>query len=276
MGNYIRRYIVAPSVTREDVAELACSLRKGQKKTAVFTLCDLEGKRVRKSHARLAKELNVRIVEIDSGISSKLLIEAAENVLGQNTFLYREKDDEDLSICHPDALWLKNTFNSDGLSWLLDNFFDDDPPWKRENFYVLPGNPPETDCMLPIHANLLKPVKPGKLRACPVCDTLYMSKFPLAQCTNPECRFATRPFETAREAYRIVKTQVSDDGWGRCPRCQMGKTFAFRIEQCFDCGQLMKGYNDMIKVDLKDNQEQVSDFLNRVRRAQGNYWWKFW
>lgn len=274
MGNYICRYVLSPEVTTDDVESLACYVRAYEKAPATFTLCDLENKNLRKPAFKLARDHGVRIIEIDTRLHSRSLIAAADSVFGDGRYLYREADDDEIAIIHPNALWLKNTFGTDGLAWLL-NVFADIAPWNTQNFYALPGNPPDSSCSIPIHAKLLKPVKPGQPRECPMCGNVYVSKFPRAQCRDPECHFGTIPFETAKEAFSIAKVHVDDTGWGRCPRCQREKTFSNLIEQCFTCGQLMEADGQYI-ARLVDNRERAQSLISRIQRQHSSRWWKFW
>lgn len=274
MGNYICRYILSPEVTTDEVEDLACHVRTNHKVPATFTLCDLENRNPRKPAFKLARDHGVRIVEIDTRLHSPALIAAADQVFGKGRFLYREADDDEIAIIHPNALWLKNTFGTEGLAWLLD-VFEDIAPWNTRNFYALPGNPPGSSCSLPIHARLLKPVKPGQSRECPMCGKVYVSKFPRAQCRDSDCRFGTIPFETAKEAFHIEKVLVDDTGWGRCPRCQRTRTFANVIEQCFTCGQLMQADGRYV-ASLADNREQALSLIAVLRDQYTSPWWKLW
>jgi hypothetical protein len=172
MGNHIKRFILAPSVQRGAVRTLAVRLREEQRRLTTLTFCSLEDKQPRLEHARLAKQVNARKVEVESALLPEVLVRAADAALGAGNFLFREKDDESLAVCHPNALWLRNTFGVDGLEWLIDNFFEDHASWGTERFYALPGNPPSCDVTLPIHVNMLRPARParpGEPRECPIC-----------------------------------------------------------------------------------------------------------
>jgi hypothetical protein len=269
MGNHIKRFILAPSVQRDAVMALAVRLREEQRRPTTLTFCSLEDKQPRLEHARLAKQVNVRKVEVESALLPAVLIPAADAELGAGNFLFREKDDENLAVCHPNALWLRNTFGADGLEWLIDNFFEDHTSWGTERFYALPGNPPNCDVTLPIHVNMLRPARRGEPRACPICAQVYVSRFPRAQCRNTDCHFSYIPFESARDAYRIVAAKVGNTGWGSCPRCKKSRTFAAIVEQCQKCGQVIEATNASFKVDMKDNRTAAYSLMEELQRQAG-------
>ena len=266
MGNQIKRFILAPAVQREAVMALAVRLRAEQRRPTTLTLCSLEGRQPRQEHARLAKQVNARKVEVESALLPAVLIQAADAAFGAGNFLFRAKDDESLAVCHPNALWLPNTFGVDGLEWLIDNFFEDHTKWGTERFYALPGNPPTCDVTLPIHVNLLRPARAGEPRACPICGQVYVSKFPRAQCRNADCHFGYMPFESARDSYRIVKAGVGNTGWGSCPRCNKSYTFTALVEQCQKCGQVIEATNASFKVEMKDNRAAAYSLMEELQK----------
>ena len=145
--------VLAPEVSRGQIESFAKTLRAEQSRPTALTLCDLSGRSVRKPAYVAAKEAGVRLLEVESQLGHNVLIDAATRIFGKG-FLYREKDDEGLAVCHPNALWINNTFKRDDLGWLLE-LPHERVPWSREGFYALPGNPPESPVTVGIQARFL-------------------------------------------------------------------------------------------------------------------------
>jgi len=185
MGNHFCHIVLAPEVSRSQIESFAKTLRAEQSRPTALTLCDLSGRSVRKPAYVAAKEAGVRLLEVESQLGHNVLIAAATRTFGTG-FLYREKDDEGLAVCHPNGLWISNTFKRDDLDWLLE-LPEERVPWSREGFYALPGNPPESPVTLGIQARFLRPARPNEVRECPMCGTAYQSKRERGQCPNRDC-----------------------------------------------------------------------------------------
>jgi hypothetical protein len=262
MSNHFCHMVLAPEVSRSQIESFARTLRAEQSRPTALTLCDLSGRSVRKPAYVAAKEAGVRLLEVESQLGHSVLIDAATRIFGKG-FLYREKDDEGLAVCHPNALWINNTFKRDDRGWLLE--LPHEPvPWSREAFYALPGNPPESSVTLGIQARFLRSARPNEVRECPMCGTAYQSKRERGQCPNRDCSFVWAPFKSREEAVAPVPVKLDAFTWTRCPRCQKARSFMHRIEQCHRCGQLLIESGSRFQFELKDNTTEVQDFIDAL------------
>ncbi|PQO35194.1 hypothetical protein [Blastopirellula marina] len=255
MGNSFRRIVLAPDVPASAVADLARLLRRTAKRPGKLILGELSELRFRKPPLQLAQELGVRVIDGDLPWAADWLYDATLSVLGENAFLLRDCDDEEVDAWRPRATWLKEVYGTDQLDWLVD---PEEPPskWRMTPYYVFPRNPPDWDVDVPIMAALLIASAPGESRDCPLCGQNYVSKFLRGQC--PGCRFVFEAFASPQEARRILPTRLDRYGYGKCDRCRKSTPFAAAIEQCMRCGQLLE---ESSGATMPDNRELVKRHL---------------
>jgi hypothetical protein len=275
----MKRIVLSPDVDSSSVQEYARALRASQRRFAMLSLLDLDGRRVRKPQLKAAQEAKVRIVDIDSRIPADVLHGTACNVFGEPRLMYREVDEEEIDIYLPDAAWLQRTFGNADLGWLLES--EEEPiPWNKQSFYVFPNNPDEWGVTVPLCAGLLAVARPGESRVCPMCGTEFTSKRQdMCQCPSSDCNFVSRPFASVNEARCIAEVPLSAFAWGTCPRCRLGLDFVNQIEQCSRCGQLLRGFSDRHSLELKDNAEEITKLLSELFSTagrKGTPWWKLW
>ncbi|MDJ0748233.1 MAG: hypothetical protein QNJ11_02055 [Woeseiaceae bacterium] len=210
----------------------------------------------------------MRFLEIWDGVASEV-IDAADKVIGQNGYLYREWDDEDIDVLIPDRQWLSKYYPNTDVDWLLESheqFFK----LEEEAFYSIPSNPSEIDVRTGFYAFKMALARPGEAHPCPRCGESFVSKFSARQCRNQECGYAYFPFESIEDATSVIDVPLDASGVGTCQRergthgrCGQWRKFTKRIEQCA-CGQMLRGFSGRHSLDLKDNEEETARILEIV------------
>ena len=275
MGYHFKRVILPPGDNKNKVIELAHELRANTNRNCVLEYSYFSNKKYRKEHLKTSRELGLNYIELDTPLYSKDIIEVCKKVFGENGFLYREQDDDEIDVIYPDNHWLSKTYGSNQLDWIL-NVIEDKISLNIHTFYSIPSNPEPIGVEIPIFAALLKQVRPGEKHPCPMCGSEYISKFPRRQCKNPECAFGYIPFESRDEALTIKEIQLDAFAWGKCPRgCGKSIHFNNRIEQCYKCGQLIKAVNGKFSHELNNNENEVSEILSKLKKSDRKIW-QFW
>ena len=254
MGNHFRKLIVSPDVPEQAFRELAVTLRSRQNSSITLVICDLNGKRLRTEHVKLAQELGVRQIEIEGDVSQSILFEICDATLGPSNWLYREQDDEELDICIPGPEWLEKVFNTESLTWLLD--IEEKPiAWKKKALYAFPGNPPGWEVELPINVRLLQVARAAESRPCPKCGATYISKRD-DRCQCPGCGCVAMPFSSKEDAKRFEEVPLDAFSWGKCSRCRNSIQFTKRAEQCQRCGRILRA-TSRHAVELQENAKEI-------------------
>jgi hypothetical protein len=261
MGNSFSYLYLAPSVPESAVRELALRLKKASRQPFTLTFCDLEGRRLRKPHLKLAQERGVKRIEPAGRTPGELVLELATATFGEGSWLLREGDDEGTDICIPGPRWIKETYGPGDLSWLL-RIEEEVVPWNRRNYHALPGNPDDWDVTVPIAVRLLTVARPLEPRPCPACGATFASKRQdLCQC--PHCGNVSRPFPTREDALTIEPIPVDAWGFGQCKRCMRRFQFTSIVEQCHLCGRLVKAVSRH-DLELEDNVALVERLLRSI------------
>ena len=257
MGNHFRKLIVSPEVPDHAFHELAVALRSRQKSPITLVICDLKGKKLRSEHLKQAQELGIRQIELEGNVPDSLLFEICDSTLGPSKWLYREQDDEELNTCVPSPDWLETVFGTDSVAWILE--IEDKPiAWNKKSLYAFPSNPPGWGVEVPINAGLLQVARANESRQCPKCGTKYVSKHDRGQC--PQCGCVTMPFTSQQDAGRIEEVQLDAFSWGKCARCRGAMQFTNRVQQCQQCGRLLRA-SSRHTLALRENAEEVAAVL---------------
>jgi hypothetical protein len=275
MGYHFKRIILPAGDNSEKVKELAKVFRTKTNRNCTFTYSDFSSKKYRRDFLKAANAAQLNFAELDTPLFSEQIIETTQEVLGENNFLYRASDDDELDVLYPSKDWLQNHYPNNDFNWLLQPI-EDVISLNTKSYYSIPSNPDFIDISLPIFAALLKQVRPGEEHPCPICGLRYVSKFPRRHCRNPECSFGYIPFEDLAEALSIKEIQLDAFAWGRCPRnCGNSLQFTNRIEQCYKCGQLIKAIDGKFNHVLKENESEIVDVINQLNKSKKSFW-RFW
>ena len=92
---------------------------------AEFVYSSFGTRRYRKPHLVAARDAKLRFLEVWSGLADEI-VQAAEQVLGPDNYLYREWDDEFVDILIPGRQWLATNYPGLDLDWLTE-FADEGP-----------------------------------------------------------------------------------------------------------------------------------------------------
>lgn len=258
MGQNICRFVLLPSATKSAAETLARNLSSKVERIVTIYFRDLEGKRARTPELQDACAAAVRIVDIAPPLSFEVLKELGTSSFGENNFLLRVADDEELDQTYPSSEWLTSAYPQHDLDWLLDP--EEDPiPWNTSSFYLFPNNPATWDLEVPLFLSLLNVALPNQTRPCPFCKSQYTSKGERGQCNA--CGFVAQPFQTKDQAKTILPVRLDAFAWGSCPRCRRSREFVHQVEQCFRCGQLMEANPGKHAVPLQMNKGKILELL---------------
>lgn len=274
MGYHFQRIVLLPDAPESLAEKLAQALREsGHEGHIVYS--SFGNRRYRRPELVAAREANTRFIEV-FGVKAPAVITAADEAIGAGKFLYREADDDELDILHPNSEWLSLAYPATELAWLLSPL--DGRPFDLDEvaFYSIPSNPGTLSVRSPLFAAMLSPTRPRREHPCPRCGTPYTSKFAARQCRNIDCGFAYYPFPSASESYKILDISLDDFAWGRCSRviethkssgsCNSSIKFTNKVEQCRRCGQLLRAIDGRVAHDLFDNQNEMEQAVRLLRR----------
>jgi len=272
MSDSVLLVVLAPHVPVAGIERLAIELRDRALPPRVFSFGTLENVGVRNPRTKRLRDLGVRVLLPDEPFRD---LGPLETALGPGNFLYRHDDTDTINVLFPDPDWMQRTFKTREAEWLLHPMDTTVVPWRTETYYAVPGNPPSWGVKAPFFAALLGRVwSAGMDWECPLCGVHFSPRRSTFQCRNHDCNFGIRLFTTLDEAFTILRVPLGSANWGRCPRCQQGRTFAFEMEQCFRCGQLMHavpGRNSTrpLLANLPDATALINDF-RAVREARAH------
>lgn len=275
MGYHFKRIILPAGDNSLKAEELAQAFRTKTNRNCTFTYSDFSEKKYRKDYLKSAKSAQLNFIELDTPLYSDQIVSISKEVLGENGFLYRASDDDELNEIYPSEEWLHEQYPDYDFNWLLKPI-EDAISLNAKSYYSIPSNPEFIDVGSPIFAALLKQVKPGEEHPCPMCGLNSVSKFPRRQCRNQECAFGYIPFENIEEALSIKEIQLDAFAWGKCPRkCGKSLQFSNRIEQCYKCGQLIKAIDGKFSHELHNNETEINTILDQLKKPNKKSW-QFW
>jgi len=261
IGNELVRIILEPGTPSDAARMLAKQLRVDHPRPTTVIHRSLREKKVRRPELKAARDADIAVVDVDSTAVAAVLQSAAIAAIGDGRFLLRACDDEELDVAYPDRNWIERIYQTTALDWLLEP--EQDPiPWVNSAFYAIPSNPPDWDETVPIMATLLRVAFPGQARACPICNTNYVSHGGRGQC--PSCGFVAFPFLSTADAFAWERVPLDAFAWGQCGRCRKRSEFAAIVQQCSRCGRLMEGDGSFRSLLIPDNRPQIAMLLNAL------------
>lgn len=275
MGYQFKRIIFEAGENSAKAEQLAIAFRKKTNRNCTFTYSDFSEKKYRKHTLKAAASEKLNFVELDTPLFSAQIINIAKEVLGDNNFLYRASDDDELGVIYPSNNWLKENYPNNDFNWLLQPI-ESVLSLTTKSYYSIPSNPEFVSVDSPIFAALLKQVRAGEEHPCPMCGFRSVSKFPRRHCRNTECSFGYIPFEDLSDALSIKEIQLDATAWGKCPRkCGKSQHFSNRIEQCYKCGQLIQAIDGKFCHELSDNESEIAAILEQLKKPKKKPW-LFW